>query len=185
MRCPRRSRTHIEFPHSVAPLTTEELDVDTNDSALREHLSKLLSWGDAHADFDRAVGGLAPDQRGLRPDGMPYSPWELLEHLRITQHDILDFSRNPSYAEMRWPQDYWPSSPTPPDDGAWDASIAAFHADREALQALAKDAEIDLFARIPHGDGQTYLRELLLAADHTAYHVGELVAVRRMLGAWE
>jgi hypothetical protein len=155
-----------------------------SDDALREHLRKLLAWGDAHVGFDRAVDGLAPELRGVRPDGLPYSPWELLEHLRITQHDILDFSRNPRYAELSWPEDYWPDSPAPPDADAWDRSIAAFRADRDALRALAADAGIDLFARIPHGQGQTYLREILLVADHNAYHLGQIVSVRQALGAW-
>jgi len=161
------------------------VSAEANDAALRAHLRKLLAWGDAHVDYDRAVAGLAPGPRGQRPGGLPYSPWELLEHLRITQHDILDFSRNPQYAELSWPEDYWPQSAAPPDAHAWDVSIAAFHADREALQALADDPEVDLFARIPHGQGQTYLRELLLVADHNAYHVGQLVLVRRLLGAWD
>ncbi|MFL5538864.1 MAG: DinB family protein [Longimicrobiaceae bacterium] len=156
-----------------------------SDGALREHLRKLLAWGDAHAGFDRAVAGLAPELRGVRPDGLPYSPWELLEHLRITQEDILDFSRNPEYRELSWPEDYWPDSPAPPDDGAWDRSVAAYRADREALQAMATDLATDLFATIPHGQGQTYLREILLAADHAAYHVGQIVLVRRLLGAWD
>jgi hypothetical protein len=161
------------------------VSADSHDAALREQLRKLLAWGDAHVDYDRAVAGLAPGLRGVRPDGLPYSPWELLEHLRITQHDILDFSRNPQYAELSWPEDYWPDSAAPPDADAWDRSVSAFHADRGALQALAADAEVDLFARIPHGQGQTYLREILLAADHAAYHVGQLVLVRRLLGAWD
>jgi len=161
------------------------VSADPHVAALREQLRKLLAWGDAHVDYDRAVAGLAPGLRGVRPDGLPYSPWELLEHLRITQHDILDFSRNPQYAELSWPEDYWPDSAVPPDADAWDRSVAAFHAEREALQALAADASIDLFARIPHGQGQTYLREILLAADHAAYHVGQLVLVRRLLGAWD
>jgi len=156
-----------------------------SDGALREHLRKLLAWGDAHVDFDRAAAGLAPELRGVRPEGLPYSPWELLEHLRITQHDILDFSRNPEYAELSWPEDYWPASAEPPDPDAWDRSVAAFHAGREALQAMATDPATDLFARIPHGQGQTCLREILLAADHAAYHVGQLVLVRRLLGAWD
>ena len=156
-----------------------------SDDALRDHLVRLLGWHDAHADFEAAVAGLPPELRATRPTGLPYSPWELLEHLRITQHDILDFSRNPQYAELSWPEDYWPQSAAPPDAHAWDVSIAAFHADREALQALADDPEVDLFARIPHGQGQTYLRELLLVADHNAYHVGQLVLVRRLLGAWD
>jgi hypothetical protein len=156
-----------------------------SDGALREQLRKLLAWGDAHVDFDRAVAGLAPALRGVRPDGLPYSAWELVEHLRITQLDILDFSRNPQYVELSWPEDYWPDSPAPPDADAWDHGIAAFRADREALQAMAMDPATDLFARIPHGQGQTYLREILLAADHAAYHVGQLVLVRRLLGAWD
>ena len=154
-------------------------------AALREHLRRLLDWEDAHAGFDTAVEGVPPDLRGTRPEGLPYSPWELLEHLRFTQRDILDFCRDPEYGERRWPDDYWPATADPPDPDAWERSAAAFRADRDALKALAADPAVDLFARIPHGDGQTYLRELLLAADHTAYHVGQLVAVRRLLGDWE
>jgi hypothetical protein len=155
-----------------------------NDDALREHLARVLDWGDAHATFDDAVQGIAPDLRGRRPDGLPYSPWELLEHLRITQRDILDFCR-PGYREMTWPDDYWPSSPEPPSSAAWDESVAAYRADRDALKAIALDRKQDLLAPVPDGTGQTYLREILLAADHAAYHVGELVAVRRLLGAWK
>ena len=156
-----------------------------SDSALREHVAKLLAWGDAHADFDRAVRDLAPELRGRRPEGLPYSPWELLEHLRLAQHDILDFTVNPDYAELRWPEDYWPASPEPPSATAWDESVALVRADVAALQAIAADTRVDLLAKIPHGEGRTYLRELLLAADHNAYHVGQLVLVRRLLGAWE
>lgn len=155
------------------------------DSALREQLADFLEWREAHADFDAAVEGLPPELRGRTPAGLPYSPWQLLEHLRITQHDILDFSRNPDYREIRWPDDYWPESPAPPDSGAWERSVAAFHEDRQALQAMVRDPSVDLFGTIPHGSGQTYIRELLLAADHAAYHIGEMVAVRRMLGAWK
>jgi hypothetical protein len=153
-------------------------------SALREHLVKLLSWGDAHATFDDAVADLPPKLRGTAPSGLPYSPWQLVEHLRITQYDILDFCRNPKYSEMSWPNDYWPPSATPPSAGAWDESIEKFRHDRGGLEALARDPAVDLEARIPHGTGQTYLRELLLAADHAAYHIGELIVVRRLLGAW-
>lgn len=147
-------------------------------------VGKALAWQDAHVDFDHAVDGLAADLRGRRPAGMPHSPWEIVEHIRITQHDILDFCRNPNYAEMKWPDDYWPPTPAPPSSAAWGASIAAFHRDVTALQALAADPEVDVFAAIPHGSGQTYLRELILVLDHNAYHVGELVAIRRMLGGW-
>lgn len=154
------------------------------DAALRDHLRRLLDWKDAHATFDAAVDGVPPELRGLRPDGVPYSPWELLEHLRIAQRDILDFCRDAAYRERVWPDDYWPGSPAPPSGEAWDESIRACRADRDALQSLAADPAIDLFAEIPHGSGQTYLRELLLVADHAAYHVGQLVLVRRLLGAW-
>ena len=153
-------------------------------AALRGQLRRILSWQDAHVGFEKSVEGLAPKLRGVRVDGFPHSAWELLEHLRITQHDILDFCRNPSYVEMTWPDDYWPSSAEPPSEAAWDASIAAFREDRAALEAVAADESIDLFAKIPHGDGQTYIRELLLVADHTAYHIGQIVVVRQQLGAW-
>jgi hypothetical protein len=154
-------------------------------SAIREQLVKLLSWGEAHATFESAVANLPPEKRGIAPAGLPYSPWQLVEHLRISQHDILDFCRNPGYEEMSWPQDYWPSSTAPSSSGAWTQSIEQFGRDRAGLEALARDTSIDLTARIPHGTGQTYLRELLLAADHAAYHIGELIVVRRLLGAWE
>jgi hypothetical protein len=151
---------------------------------VREHLARLLEWEDAHAGFDAAVAGLPENLRGQRPPGLPYSPWQLLEHLRITQHDILDFCTNPGYREMSWPDDYWPRVPAPESSKAWDQSVEQFGRDRAALQKLARDSQVDLEAPIPHGRGQTYLRELLLAADHTAYHVGELIVVRRLLGAW-
>jgi uncharacterized damage-inducible protein DinB len=155
------------------------------DQALRAQLKKILAWEDAHVGFDAAVEGLAPALRGVAPKGFPHSPWQLLEHIRRTQDDILDFCRNPAYKERAWPADYWPASAAPPSDKAWDESIAAVRRDRAALETLAGDSSIDLFARIPHGTGQTYLRELLLVADHNAYHVGQLVAVRQGLGAWK
>lgn len=115
----------------------------------------------------------------------PYSPWQLVEHLRMTQHDILDFCQNPQYRQPTWPDDYWPSAVGPPSSAVWDDSIRGFQRDRARLERLARDPAVDLSASIPHGQGQTYLRELLLAADHAAYHVGELIVVRRLLGAWD
>ena len=156
----------------------------SDDQPLRDHLRKLLDWEDAHVGFDRAIDGLPARLRGQSPEGWAHSPWQLLEHLRICQFDILDFCRNASYAEMPM-EKYWPSSASPPTDKAWKESVAGFRRDREELKRLAADRTIDLFARIPHGDGQTYLRELLLVADHNAYHVGQLVALRRALGAWK
>jgi uncharacterized damage-inducible protein DinB len=156
----------------------------TLDALVRDHLAHLLSWEDAHVGYDRAVADIPPDLRGRRPATLPHSLWDLAEHLRIAQHDILDFCRNPDYRELAWPGDYWPASPAPADDDAWDASLRRYRQDRRELQQLAADPAIDLAARIPHGTGQTYLRELLLVADHAAYHVGQLVLVRRALGIW-
>jgi uncharacterized damage-inducible protein DinB len=156
----------------------------TSPAPLRRQLAHLLDWSDAHGSFEATVVGLAPELRGVRPSGLPHSPWELLEHLRFTQHDILAFCRDPAYEEPAWPADYWPSTAAPPRPEAWDESIAAFRRDREALQQLAEDPAMDPFATIPHGSGQTYIRELLLVADHNAYHLGQLVLTRRLLGAW-
>lgn len=152
------------------------------ETELRLHVIRLLDWEDAHVDFERAVAGIPAALRGRQPDGLPYSPWQLLEHVRRTQADILDFCVNPSYEERTWPDDYWPAPDDAPAAGAWEQAIEGFRSDRAALKRMAED--IDLFARIPHGTGQTYLRELLLVADHNAYHVGQLVAVRRLLGTW-
>jgi hypothetical protein len=155
-----------------------------HDTALREQLRRILDWEDAHASFDSAVKGLPARLRGTTPPGLPHSPWQILEHLRRTQADILEFCLDPGYVEKSWPADYWPEGPTPPTEKAWDESVAAYVRDRDALKKLAMDPGTDLFARIPHGSGQTYLRELLLVADHAAYHVGQLVDARRALGAW-
>ena len=151
---------------------------------MRAQIAKALDWGEAHADFDKAVEGLAPDLRGRRVDGLPHSPWEILEHLRIAQHDILDFCVNPKYVELESMAELWPPSAKPPSPRAWAASVAAVRRERAAMRKLAADRKLDIFARIPHGTGQTYLREILLVADHGAYHVGQLVALRRALGAW-
>ena len=152
---------------------------------LREQLIKLLDWQDAHVNFDVAVEGIPPALQGVRPEGLPYSPWELLEHIRITQRDILSFCQDPAYKAPKWPDDYWPKATSPPEANDWQQSVAAFRADLQALQSLTADPAFDLYAEIPHGEGQTYLREVVLASDHTAYHLGELVAVRRLLGVWK
>jgi hypothetical protein len=154
------------------------------DSMTRDQLAAVLAWKDAHVGFDAAIAGIPPDARGARPANLPYSAWQLLEHLRLAQHDILDFCLNAAYEELAWPDDYWPASPEPPGGSAWEESIRLYREDRAALQRLATDATVDLTSTIPHGNGQTYLRELLLVADHTAYHVGELIVLRRLLGIW-
>jgi hypothetical protein len=151
---------------------------------LRTQLAQFIDFGDAHVTADAAMSALDHSLQGTRPEGLPYSPWELIEHLRITQHDILDFCINSKYEEMKWPDDYWPKSAAPPNPDSWKKSVASFRKDRDAMRELAEDAEIDLFAKIPHGNGQTYLRELLLSQDHISYHVAQLVLVRRLLGSW-
>jgi uncharacterized damage-inducible protein DinB len=155
-------------------------------SDIRDHLVRVLDWEEAHVGFDKAVDGIPPDKRGALAAGFEHSPWQLLEHLRIAQEDILDFCVNASYEHvMKWPDDYWPKNPAPPDGTAWTNSIAAYTRSREALKQLARDVE-DLTATVPTGkDKQTYLRAILLVADHAAYHVGQLVAVRRALGVWK
>jgi hypothetical protein len=153
--------------------------------SLREHLVFLLEGEGAHAGFEAAVKDLPPRFRGRRTNGVPHSPWELLEHIRLAQWDILEFSRNEKHVSPEWPSGYWPPSPEPPDDEAWDKSVAAFRADLAAMSALASDESTDLYAKIPWGTGQTILREILLVADHNAYHLGQLVLVRKLLGSWE
>ncbi|CAN5667823.1 DinB family protein [soil metagenome] len=154
------------------------------DDPLRNHLVRLLQWEDAHITFEAAVAGLGPEFRTARPDGVPYSAWQLVEHMRIAQRDIIEFCRDPACEELEWPNDYWPDSHEPPSDDGWRQSIDAFLEDRAEMVRIAMDPTLDLFAEIPHGTGQTYLREILLVADHNAYHLGELVLLRRGLGAW-
>jgi hypothetical protein len=155
-----------------------------DDNALRQQIARTLDWEDAHASFDSAVNGLPAGLRGKVPQGLPYSAWQLVEHIRITQADILEFCVAATYKEKEWPKQYWPASAEPPSAKAWEESIAAFRRDRSALAKVATDPKIDLTARVPNGTGQTYLREILLTADHSAYHVGELLVVRRLLNAW-
>jgi hypothetical protein len=135
----------------------------------------------AHLSFDDAVADFPTELRGIKPPGAPHTAWQLLEHLRIAQWDILDFSRNPAYQEMKFPDDYWPKTPAPPDATAWEQSVEQFQRDLKAMEDLISDAGVDLMARIPHGTGQTLLREALLVADHNSYHLGQLVFVRKML----
>ncbi|HWC00936.1 MAG TPA: DinB family protein [Bryobacteraceae bacterium] len=152
---------------------------------MREHLLYLLKGGGAHVHFDDAFANLPEALRGRRPEGAAHSPWEILEHIRLAQWDILEFSRNPKHVSPDWPAGYWPKSPAPPHTGAWEASVKSYHSDLKAMCKLVADESVDLLARIPHGDGQTILREALLIADHTSYHLGELLVVRRLLGAWK
>ena len=152
------------------------------DAALREHLSRALSWDGAHLTLEAAVKGLPSRLRGKRPRGFAHSPWELLEHIRLAQRDLLDFCRDPDYQEGAWPDAYWPASPAPPSPRAWKASLEAVAADLKMFQAFVETTP-DLFAEIPGYPGKTVLRSVLLAIDHTAYHVGQLLVARRLLGA--
>lgn len=159
--------------------------MDESTRSFRDHLVRVLDWQEAHVGFDKAVDGIPPDKRGAHAAGFEHSPWQLLEHMRIAQDDILDFCVNAAYTHtMTWPDDYWPKTDAPPTEAAWTDSIASFTRAREQMKRLARDVE-DLTAKVPTGKGhQTYLRALLLVADHTAYHVGQLIAVRRALGVW-
>jgi hypothetical protein len=154
------------------------------DQSLRDHLIWLLREGHAHLSFDAAVADLPPKLRGAKPPGVPHTPWRLVEHMRIAQWDILEFCRNPGHVSPEFPAGYWPAADAPPDDAAWEQTVAAFRHNLQALQGLVANPAVDLFATIPHGTGQTILREALLVADHNAYHIGQLVVVRRTLGAW-
>jgi DinB superfamily len=153
---------------------------------LRKQLIDLLHGGQAHATFDAALKDLPVDLRSTVPPNLPYSAWQLLEHLRISQRDILNFSAPPTggYHPIQWPEDYWPKSPKPPTPHAWDQSIATIHSDLKHFIELIEDPKADLYKPFRWGDGQNLLREALLVADHTAYHLGELIVLRRLLGAW-
>jgi len=158
---------------------------DPHAKQLREHITYLLNGGGAHVKFDDAVKLVSEPLRGVKPKSFPHSPWMLLEHLRLAQRDILEFSRNPKYKSPRWPDEYWPENEASPSAEAWTKSIQQFRKDMKAMQALVANPRTDLYARIPWGDGQTVLREALLVADHNAYHVAQLVDVRRLLGDWK
>jgi DinB superfamily len=154
-----------------------------DDSALRAHLLELLEMGHAHLKPDAVLNDLPFELWGRKPEGAPHTPWQLLEHLRFTQWDILEFSRNPEYEEPKWPDDYWPKKPGPADQAAVTKSLADFRNDLKAMEALVKDTKTDLFAKIAWGSGQTILREAMLVADHNAYHLGQFVLVRQLLGS--
>ena len=151
---------------------------------MREQLIELLASGHAHATFDQAVRGFPIERAGIRPNGSPYSAWELLEHMRIAQNDILRFSQSADYVSPEWPEGYWPAHPAPAKPEDWADSVRAFRDDRATFESLLRDPARDLSERFPWGDGQTLLREVLVLADHNAYHLGQLVLVRKLLGVW-
>ncbi len=155
-----------------------------NDENLRDHLIRLLDGGQAHTALDSAVRGFPLNKVGVRPKGLPYSAWELVEHIRIAQHDILHFSLSADYVSPAWPEGYWPESPAPERDSQWSRSVRAIRKDLAEFQTLIRDPKQDLYRKFPWGDGQTLLREAMLIADHNSYHIGQLVLVRRLLGIW-
>ncbi len=157
----------------------------TTESTIREHLLYQLKGDGAHIDFASAVKEMPLPLQGKRPAGTEHSPWEVLEHIRIAQWDLLEYIRNPKHVSPEFPDGYWPNSPTPPNGEAWDQSVEKFQSDFNALVSLISDDKTDLLADIPHAEGQTIFRKVSLAADHTAYHLGELVLLRRILGAWK
>jgi hypothetical protein len=158
---------------------------DDHNQALRQHLLDLLKGGNAHVKFEEVVKDFPERLRGKKPEGQPHTAWRLLEHMRIAQWDILEFSRSSKHVSPEWEAGYWPEGEAPPSPAAWEKSVRQFRADLKAMQDLVGDTSTDLYARIPWGDGQTALREALLVADHNAYHLGELLMIRRLLGAWK
>lgn len=179
-RCRRESLGYMSgrktHPYELRPMS--------DDTALRQQLARGIDWQEAHASFDTAVADFPAELRGVVPAGLPYSGWQLVEHIRRTQADILEFCVGAHYEEKMWPKDYWPQAAAPPSHKAWEESIEAVRRDRAALATMTTTTKTNLTAPVPNGDGQTYLREILLVIDHTAYHVGELVVLRRLLGAW-
>lgn len=155
------------------------------EQALRQHLVDLLKGGNAHVKFEEVVKDFPERLRGKKPEGQPHTAWRLLEHMRLAQWDIVEFSRNAKHVSPEWPDGYWPEGEAPSSAAAWDKSVKQFRADLKAMQELVEDAGTDLYARISCGEGQTILREALLVADHNAYHLGELLMIRRLLGAWK
>ncbi|HEY0796463.1 MAG TPA: DinB family protein [Acidisarcina sp.] len=155
------------------------------DRALRDQLLELLRGGSAHATASAAFDDFPADLRGVKPQGVPHTAWEQLEHMRFTLHDLLNFCTESDYLEPKWPDDYWPDSEKPPGADSWEKSLAGFKADMEAFEALVSDPEGNIYAAIPWGQGQTLFREVLLAADHNSYHIGQVVMLRRLLGAWK
>jgi uncharacterized damage-inducible protein DinB len=157
---------------------------NSTDAELRSLLKKFLSAGDAHAGFEKAMTNVPREKRAAVPPGLPYSLWQMAEHVRLAQADILEFAAAPKYQEKKFPDDYWPKTNTP-NDSQWNGCIKGFAADLAALKQLAADESIDLSKKVPAGTGQTLLRELILTIDHNAYHIGQMVLIRRLLGAWD
>jgi hypothetical protein len=166
-------------------MAQENQTVDGINSAVRKQLISLLTDSNAHQSFDDAVKDLPAELRGVKPDNLPYSIWQLVDHIRIVQWDILEFSRDPSHQSPPWPAGYWSKEIAPPDEGAWQQALDQIRQDRDAFIALLNDPKQDLYGPFAHGNGQNLLREAILIGDHNAYHIGEIIIVRRLLNAWK
>ncbi|GAB4052880.1 DinB family protein [Spirosoma litoris] len=164
--------------------SSNQTSTDIN-SAVRKQLISFLTGSNAHQSFDNAVKGLPVELRGVKPDNLPYSIWQIVDHIRIAQWDILEFSRDPDHQSPPWPDGYWTKEIAPPNENAWQQALDQIRADLTAFIELLNDSQRDLYAPFAHGDGQNLLREALLIGDHTAYHVGEIIIIRRLLGAWK
>jgi hypothetical protein len=187
MKTARKKKTAAKARKARKPAQAKRVagkPAGANEHTLREQLADLLGKGNAHSDWRSILGGIPEAARGTKPAGSPHSAWELLEHLRIAQWDILGFSKNPKHVSPEFPQGYWPMTEAPPSATAWETSVKAFERDLEEMRELVRNPKTALFARIPHGTGQTILREALVLADHNAYHLGQIVLLRRMLRAW-
>jgi len=179
-----QSKKRSKPQHRTAKPKPNAQSTRDSSTALRQQLAKFLETSEAHAGWRDSFAEMPPELRGAKFHGSPHTPWQLLEHLRLAQWDILEFSRDPNHVSPDFPLGYWPPAPAPLDDAAWDKSVRAFHHDVEEMRKLILDPQTDLFAKIPHGSGQTILRETLLIIDHNAYHLGQLVLLRRLLDAW-
>lgn len=157
----------------------------TENTPLIHQLKQLITKGNAHVTLEEALKGIPAKLRGVVPDGLPYSLWQIAEHIRITQHDILDFSRNPKYKAIKWPDNYWPKEKAPKDAAAWNDCIKQIKKDTKEFIALLENKDADLYTPFKWGDGQNLLREAMLIADHTSYHTGEIIVIRRLLGNWK
>ncbi len=159
--------------------------MSNEDGAVRKALLEFISGGNAHASIDDAVKDFPAALYAKKPEGSPHTAWQLLEHIRITLHDLVDFCRNPDYSAPKWPDGYWPKKDAPTSADLWNASVKDLKSDLQEFEKMLKAPDVDLYAKIPWGEGQTILREILLAGDHTSYHVGQLILLRKQLGAWE
>ncbi len=155
------------------------------DKIIRQHLIELLQGGSAHTSLDKALKHLSLDLIGSKTGNLPYSIWELVEHIRISQWDIVEFSRNPNHISPDWPDEYWPSESIPESANVWNASIEAIQIDLQDMIEMVQDPQNNLFRPFSHGDGQTLMREAMLLADHNAYHLGQIILIRKLLGAWK